>query len=76
MPNVRYLPAAIEKKKQKLRRIEEEEGLSENFGQGEVLDLESKYDMYQKLSDGRQACDLIRRFRDWCSTYKFDERKI
>lgn len=32
MPEVRYLPAAIAKKKEKLIRIAEEKGIYENFG--------------------------------------------
>jgi len=71
MPEVRYLPAAIAKKKEKLIRIAEEKGIYENFGQKEVRDLRDKYDVYKYLKDGRQACDLINRFSDWCSSYGF-----
>jgi len=69
MPEVRYLPAAIAKKKKKLIRIAEEKGIYENFGQKEVRELRDKYDIYKQLEDGRYAGDLITSFSDWCATY-------
>ena len=73
MPEVRYLPAAIAKKKEKLIRIAEEKGIYENFGADEIRDLKDRYDIYKYLKDGKQAAELINDFSNWCATYNFKD---
>lgn len=69
MLDVRYLPAAIAKKKKKLKRKAKEDGIYENFGAKEIMELKDKYDQYKRLKDGRRAYNLIDDFDDWCARY-------
>jgi hypothetical protein len=74
MPEVRYLPAAIAKKKEKLIKIAVESGVYENFGAKEVRELRENYDIYNRLKDGRQACNLIDRFDEWCANLEINNK--
>ena len=61
---------AIEKKKTKLIRSAHKNGVYENFGQKEVMQLSEKYiDLSDYSEDMNKNRMMINAFNDWCSEY-------
>jgi AICAR transformylase/IMP cyclohydrolase PurH len=66
---IKKLQKEIENKRKKLIQFVKDNGIYENFGQKEVMQLKDKYSDYINYMDMNQKQALIHEFDQWCMSY-------